>query len=168
MRAGRALPPASPAAGIAVSLAGLGFVALGLWARRDVKLTLAQERIVSTLDAEHPAAPVTNAARARSMAEVIRRNTIEATRGRTYAEVDPYVDAEGTPTADAALAATDAATGQPLENPDHALWIQSTALRTGLIQAYMAFRIAELTIAVGASFFAVGVGLVGLRRASGR
>jgi len=140
------------AARVAVGLAGLGFVGVGLWARRDVRRALAQERIVSTSEATPPNAPVTNAKGARSMAEVIRRNTIGATGGRTYAEIDPYVDAGGNPTADAARAVKDERTGQPAENPDHDLWIQSTTLQTALMQAYMAFRLSELTVALGASF----------------
>ena len=107
---------------------------------------------------------VTNASRARAMAEFIRRNTLEATGGRTYAQVAAYVDAEGRPTADAERAVKDERTGQPLENPDHDLWIQSTTLQTALTQAYLAFRLAELTIALGASFALVGIGLVAAAR----
>jgi hypothetical protein len=98
------------------------------------------------------------------MAELIRRNTVEATGGRTYAEIDPYVDEAGNTTPDAERAAKDERTGEPIENPDHALWIQSTTLQTALMQAYMAFRLSELTVAVGASFVGIGVGLAAMSR----
>lgn len=149
----------APAAGVAVGLAGMGFVGVGLWARREARQALARERIVSAADARPPNARVTTGAAARSMAEVIRRNTIEATGGRTYAEIEPYVDPEGNPTSEGTRAMKDERTGQSIENPSHRLWIESTTLQTALIQAYVAFRLAELTVALGLSFVAVGVGL---------
>jgi hypothetical protein len=155
--------------GLAVGMAGLGFIGVGLWARRDVRRALAQERIVGPADGGRPAAPVTDASGARAMAEFIRRNTVGAAGGRTYAETEPYVDAGGKPTPDRGLAAKDERTGQPVENPDHALWIQSTALQTALMQAYVALRLAELTVALGASFAAAGAGIAAAgRRSSAR
>ena len=145
-------------------MAGAGFVAAGLWARREVRLALARERIVSVPEAGRPSAPVTTGAAARSLAEVIRKNTVEATGGLTYAEVDPYIDAEGNSTADSARAANDERSGQPLENPDHDLWVQSTTLQVALMQAYVASRLAELTVALGASLVTVGVGLAAAGR----
>ena len=99
---------------------------------------------------------------------MIRRNTLAATGGRTYAEIPAYVDPEGEPTSDAARAAKDPLTGQPLENPEHDLWVQSTTLQTALMQAYVAFRLSELTVAIGAGFAASGLGLAaaGRRRQS--
>lgn len=99
------------------------------------------------------------------MAEVIRQNTVAATGGRTYAEVDPYLDVQGAPTQDAGRAATDERTGGRLENPEHAVWVQSTVLQAALLQAYMAFRVAELTVALGGAFVLAGAGLVTLARA---
>jgi hypothetical protein len=153
----RRLLPA--AAGAAVGAAGLGFAAVGLWARRDVRRALAQERIVSAGDAKPPNELVATAAGARSMAEVVRANTLEATAGRTYAEIAPYVDSEGQPTFEASEAAKDERTGQPIESPEHALWVQSITLQSALVQAYMAFRIAELTVAIGMALAAAGAGL---------
>lgn len=147
-----------------VGLAGLGLVGAGMWARREIRLGLARERIVSTPDAEPPSAPVLSGEAARSMAEVIRSNTLKATGGRPYAETDAYVDEDGKPTPDAERALTDERTGQPVEHPDHALWIQSTTLQTALMQAYVALRLSELTIALGGAFVAVGLGLAAAGR----
>ena len=149
--------------GVAVAAAGLSLVAVGAWARREVARTLARERIVSTSDAKPPSAPVRSAAGARSLAEVIRARTIAATGGRTYAETDPYVAADGSTTPDAALALIDERTGAPVENPNHALWVQSTTLQTALTQAYVSFRLASLTMALGGALFAAGLGLASVR-----
>jgi hypothetical protein len=151
------------AAGFAVGLAGLVFVGTGLWGRREVRQALVRERIVHPVLPEGRAA-VTSAGRARSLAEFIRQSTIEATAGRTYADLEPYLDASGAPTADAAEAAKDERTGQPLANPDASLWTQSTTFQTALMQAYMAFRVSESTIALGAALVATGVGLVAAGR----
>ena len=147
------------ASGLAVGLAGLGLVGVGTWARREVRSTLARERIVTTPDATPPSAPVTSGAAARSMAEVIRRRTVEATGGRTYAETELFVARDGGPTSNAEIALRDERTGEPVENPDHALWLQSMTLQTALMQAYMASRLAVLTVAVGGAFVAVGTAL---------
>jgi hypothetical protein len=150
--------------GVSTLAAGLGLIGVGLWARRDVRHGLERERITSTPDATPPSSPVTDATAARSMAEVIRDNTLSATGGKTYGETAPYVDADGQPTDDRALAARDGRTGQPLESPHHALWIQSTALQTALMQAYLAQRLAELTIGLGVVFVGVGGGLAAAAR----
>ena len=145
--------------GGAVAVGGLGLMGAGLWARRDVTRTLARERI-SPVESGSEGGFVSSGAEARSLAEFIRRNTLEATGGRTYAEVDAYLDADGHPTSDAAQAAKDPVTAAPVENPDHALWIQSTTLQAALIQAYTGFRLAELTVALGGAFAATGLGIV--------
>jgi hypothetical protein len=152
------------AAGVGVGLAGIGLIGVGVWARREVQTALARERIVSTSDASPPNAPVVSGTAARSMAEVVRSHTLEATGGRTYAETDTYVDAEGKGTSDAEAAVRDERTGEPVEHPDHALWVQSTTLQTALMQAYMGERLADLTMALGAGFVAVGAGLVAAAR----
>lgn len=151
--------PVATASGIVVGFAGLGFVGVGLWARREVQRVLSRERIVSTSDAKPPNAPVRTAAAARSMAEVIRRRTLSATGGRTYAETDEFVDGEGNTTSDAAFALIDQRTGQPLENPEHALWVQSTTLQTALTQAYLSARLADLTVGLGVALVAAGAGI---------
>jgi hypothetical protein len=147
------------AAGLSTLAAGIGLVGVGLWARADVRRALARERIISTGASEPPNAPVTSGPAARSLAEVIRENTLSAAGGLTYGETPAYVDAEGTPTDDKSLAATEVSTGEPVESPHHALWIQSTALQTALMQAYLAQRLAELTAGLGVVFVGIGAGL---------
>ncbi|HEX6724656.1 MAG TPA: hypothetical protein VF073_05375 [Gaiella sp.] len=146
-------------AGVSTIAAGVGLVGLGLWARRDVRRGLARERIVAPSDA-----PVVDAAAARSLAETIREATLSSTGGATYGQTPGYVDGEGRPTADRALAATDTLTGAPVENPDVALWVKSTALQTALMQAYLAQRVAELTAGLGVVLVGVGAGLAAVPR----
>jgi hypothetical protein len=153
--------------GIGTVLAGAGLVTAGLWARREVRTNLARERIVSPSDTEAASAPVTCGTSARALAEVIRRSTLEATGGRTYSETELYLDAAGEPTSDRDRAQLDERTGLPVENPQHTLWLRSTTLQTALMQAYMAARIADLTIGLGVALLAAGAGVTasaGLRR----
>lgn len=158
------LSPRSAAAlgrwsGIGTILAGAGLVSVGLWARREVRTTLARERIMSSSDRGAESVPVTGGTAARSLAEVIRRSTLESTGGRTYPETEPYLDSDGKPTPDRSRAVVDERTGEPVENPEHALWLQATTLQTALMQAYMGSRIAELTIGLGAALVAAGTGI---------
>jgi hypothetical protein len=172
MRGGQPAPLASspmathgdrsaPAAvgGAVVCLVGLGLVGVGLWARRDVTRTLVRERIVFGPGGK----PVVSAAAARSLAESIRESTLETTGGRTYSETPAYVGADGVPTSDTSLAAREDGTGRPVENPHVALWLQATTLQTALMQAYLAYRLAELTTGLGASLAIVGAGLAARR-----
>jgi hypothetical protein len=149
--------PAVTGAGVAVG--GLGLVAAGLAARRDVARTLARERITGP-----GGKPVTSAAAARSLAEAIRTSTLESTDGRTYSETETYLGPDGQPTSDQASALVDERTGQPVENPDVKLWLQATTLQTALMQAFLAFRLSELTAGLGAAFVAVGAGLAARSR----
>ena len=155
------------ALGACVGLSGVGFALVGLWARREVRRALAEEHIVMPAEAGSAAACVTTGAAARSMAELIRKNTLEATAGRTYSEIPAYVDEEGGPTSEVERAIRDERTGGPLEHPDHELWIQSTTLQTALTQAFIASRLAELTVALGTTFAAVGIGLAATGRRAG-
>ena len=148
------------AAGAVVSLVGAGFVGLGLWGLRETRSALTRERI----EGPDGIGRVCTAGGARAMAEFIRQSTLAATAGRTYSQTAPYVDAAGAPTASREAAAKDARTGQPLESPEHDLWIQSTTLQAALMQAYMAFRVAESTIAVGSAFVVAGIGLIAASR----
>ena len=73
---------ATRASGITVALAGIAFVTTGFWARREVRTTLARERIVED------SSPVKSGPAARSLSESIRRSALDAAGGRTYAETD--------------------------------------------------------------------------------
>ena len=158
----RSIVPAE--AGTAVSLAGLGLVG-AVWARREAERALSRERITGTTDMRPPGAPVRSAGSARCLAEVIRSRTLAASGGRTYAETDEFLAADGGTMSDAALALVAADTGQPVHNPEYELWVTSTTLQTALAQAYLAFRLADLTAAIGAALAVAGVGIAASARA---
>src|SRR5262245_44284181 len=145
--------------GAVLGLGGLAFLAVGLWARRTVAQTLARERIVDPGSNGRPSAPVTSGGAARALTETIRSSALAAAGGRTYAETEASLAADGEPTSDADSALKDERTGVPVENPKHALWLQATTLETALLQAYLAFRLADLTIALGGVLTVAGVGL---------
>jgi hypothetical protein len=129
-----------------------------------VRRALAQERITGTGDMRPPNAPVTSAPAARALAEVIRRQTVRATGGRTYSETDQFLSREGGCTSDPSVALTDDRTGRPVTNPDYELWIRSTTLQSALMQAYLAFRLADLTTALGGALLAAGAGVAAAAR----
>jgi uncharacterized protein (DUF2236 family) len=152
---------ASAVAGVGLVFLGSGFVGAGVWAHREVRRGLARERITAP---GSNGKVVSGASAARSLAEVIRHATLESTGGRTYAETEEYVGADGSTTTDAEHALRDATTGQPVRNPDVDLWVRATALQTALMQAYLAFRLADLMMGVGASFVVAGSALAAAER----
>lgn len=102
----------------------------------------ARREVRATLGRERivsAATPVRTGTAARSLAESIRSSALDSADGKTYAETD---------------------SGSPAQ----ALWLQATTLQTALMQAYMASRLAELTIGLGAAFVAVGAGLAAASR----
>jgi hypothetical protein len=119
------------AGGAMIALTGLGFIAAGVWGRREVRASLARERIANVAGQE----TVTTGTAARALAETIRSSTLSATGGHTYAEIE-----------------TDG-------SPDQVLWLQSMTLQTALMQAYMGTKVAELTAALGLVFVGLGAGL---------
>ena len=150
--------------GMGVVLTGVGLAGLGLWARRDVRCALERERITAPAGVGRGRGSVASASAARALAEAIHAQTLESTDGRTYAETDEYLAADGSTTSDAAQAVHDDTTGQPLRNPEVDRWIRSTALQTALMQAYLAFRLADLMVAIGGSLVLAGTGIAAVAR----
>lgn len=114
----------------AVSLTGVGLIAAGVWGHREVQAALTRERVVDPTSSR----PVRDGAAARALAERIRLSTLDATGGRTYAESRP-------------------------DSEEQTLWLQATTLQTALMNAYMASRVALLTVGLGVAFVLTGAGL---------
>jgi len=148
---------------VGVGAVGIVLLGIGAWARRDVARALDRERIVLPLAEGAAPSPVRSAGAARAVAELIRQRTLESSGGRTYAETDPYLAADGT-TSEETSALTDERTGHALANPDYELWIRSTTLQTALVQAYLAFRLADLSALLGGALVAAGAGIASARR----
>jgi hypothetical protein len=90
----------------------------------------------------------------------MRKHTLEATGGQTYAQMGRFLDANGKPTSDEAKAAKDPKTGQPVENGLRNMWVTSTALSTALNTAYFAESVATFAIVMGIALLLTGVGFL--------
>jgi hypothetical protein len=157
------------AASIVLIAFGIGSVVVGYQGRDQVRTELAREQIVGTDDSTIAGQKVDTGSEAQAFAKVIRKHTLEATGGQTYAEMGRFLDKAGKPTSDEKLAATDPKSGKPVDNPLRNLWVTETALTTALNTAYFAESVSMFVIVVGSALLLVGVGflvltLMALRR----
>ena len=151
-------------AGIAASVIliafGIGSIVIGFDGRDRVRSDLAREQIVGTEDSTIPGQLVDTGSEAQAFADVMRKHTLEATGGQTYAEMDRFLDENGKPTSDEANAAKDPKTGQPVENGLRNMWINETALSTALNTAYFAESVATFAIVMGIALLLTGIGFL--------
>ena len=157
------------AASIVLIAFGIGAVVIGIDGRDQVRSDLAREQIVGTPDSSIPGQKVDTGSEAQAFAKVMRKHTLEATGGKTYAQMPRYLDASGKGTNDEKAAAIDPKTQKPVSNPARQIWVTETALTTALNTAYFAENVAMFAIVVGVALMLVGVGflvflLVALRR----
>jgi len=148
------------AASIILIALGIGAMAIGVAGRDTVRSDLAREQIVGTPDSAIPGQKVDTGDEAKDFAAVMRKHTLEATGGQTYAQMGRFLDESGKPTSDEKSAAIDAESGQPIENPARNIWISSTAFQTALNTAYFAESVATFVIAMGAAMLLVGIGFL--------
>jgi hypothetical protein len=169
------------AAGIVLVLFGVAAIYMGASGRSTVRDNLRQERIVGTPDmtpaaiaAEAKAAglrdvslpscsvagkTIGSGAQARCFATYMRIHALEASGGLTYAQMPRYATKDGKGTNDPA-AATKTPTGQPLDNPTRAVWVNETALSTALNVSYMADQLALFGVVVGIALLLSGIGFI--------
>ena len=136
---------------------GAGALYMGLDGRDRVRDDLAREQIVGTPDSSIPGQRVDTGSEAQAFAAVIRKHTLEATGGQTYAQMGRFLDEQGNPTSDEAAAAKDPKTGEPVENGLRNMWINSTALSTALNTAYFAESVATFAIVMGVAQLLTGI-----------
>ena len=159
---------------------GVAAVYMGFDGRSTVHSSLKQEQIVGSPDmtpaaiakeakaAGLPASVdlptcsvagklVSDGATARCFAQYMRIHALEATGGQTYAQMPRFATADGKGTNDAA-AAQKGPSGQPVDNPKRAVWINETALATALNTGYMADQLALFGIVVGFALLLSGIG----------
>ncbi len=139
---------------------GAGAIYTGIDGRARVGNDLAREKIVGTPDSTIPGQLVDNGAEAQAFANVIRKHTLEATGGKTYAEMPRFLDANGKGTNDESAAAKDPKTGAPVANGARDLWVTSTALQTALQTAYFAEGVATFAIVMGVALLLSGIGFL--------
>src|SRR3954447_14847486 len=149
-------------AGIAASIVliafGIGAVYMGIDGRGYVRDNLAAEKIVGTEDSTIPGQKVDTGSEAQAFADVMRKHTLEATKGQTYAQMGRFLDANGKPTNDEKSAAIDPKTKQPVENGLRNMWVNETALTTALNTAYFAESVATFAIVMGIALLLAGIG----------
>jgi hypothetical protein len=118
---------------VALIVTGVVMLTVGLDSKTQVTDQLAAEQIITPDDATIPGVPVNSAATAKAQADIIQHHVLESTGGKTYAQLDR-------------------------EDPARATYLNAVTLRTSLMSAYMAFKIADLVTGLGALFLALGLG----------
>jgi hypothetical protein len=147
------------AASVILIAFGIGSVVTGLNGRDRVRDDLKREQIVGTPDSTIPNKLVDSGSKAEAFAKVMRKHTLEATGGKTYAELPRYATTDGKGTNDENAAAKDAK-GRPIDNPLRDLWVQETALTTALNTAYFAESVATFAIVMGVGLLLAGIGFL--------
>ncbi len=139
---------------------GIGCIVTGFSGRDRVRDELARENIVGTPDSSIPGELVDTGSEAQAFADVMRKHTLEATGGDTYADMPRFVDDQGKPVEEEDQAATNPESGEPMENPLRQLWVTETALATALNTAYFAESVASFAIIMGVALLLTGVGFL--------
>jgi hypothetical protein len=146
------------AASIVLIAFGIGAVYMGIDGRSMVRSDIAREQIVGTDDSTIAGQKVDTGSEAKEFAAVIRKHTLEATGGQTYAQMGRFIGKDGKPTSDENAAAIDTETGKPVENGLRNMWINATALSTALNTAYFAEQVATFAIVMGIALLLAGLG----------
>ena len=148
------------AASIVLIAFGAGTIYTSFNGRDQVRSDLAREQIVGTPDSTIPNQLVDTGSEAQAFAKVMRKHTMEATGGLTYAQMPRYLDANGKGTNDVKAAATDPKSGEPVANPARNIWVTETALTTALNTAYFAESVATFAIVMGFALLLSGIGFL--------
>jgi hypothetical protein len=169
-------------AGALLVVFAIGAIAIGVAGRHEVRQNIAREAIVGSPDMT-PSGIKTEAAKAglknislptcnvagkaintgdeaKCFASYMRIHTLEATGGLTYAQMGRFLDKNGKQTNDAAAAAIDPKTKQPVENAARNIWVTETALTTALNTSFFAERVALFSIVVGIALLLTGIGFL--------
>jgi hypothetical protein len=147
-------------ASVVLIVFGAGSIVVGYNGRDRVHNDLAREQIVGTPDSSIPNQLVDNGSKAEAFAKVMRKHTLEATGGQTYAQMPRYMGKDGKPTNDEKAAAVDPKSGKPVENPLRNLWVTETALTTALHSSYFAESVATFAIVMGIALMITGAGFL--------
>jgi hypothetical protein len=148
------------AASVILVAFGAGTIVVGANGIDRVHSDLAREQIVGTPDSSIPNQLVNNGSKAEAFAKVMRKHTLEATGGKTYAQMPRYVGKNGQPTNNEKAAAVDPKSGKPVDNPARNLWVTETALTTALHSSYFAESVATFAIVMGVALMLTGGGFL--------
>jgi hypothetical protein len=168
-------------AGLVLIAFGVGAVVIGLAGRNEVNASVKREQIVGSPDMKpsliavaaksaglHVALPtcdvagkaITNGGDAKCFASYMRIHALEATGGKTYAQMPQYATVDGRGTSDPTKAVTDPKTGGPQSNPARQIWISETALGTALNTSFFASSVGMFAIVMGAALLLIGGGFI--------
>jgi hypothetical protein len=162
---------------------GVGAIVMGAAGHREVGTTLQREQIVGTADMTPTLIraaikesglkgvegvptcsvanlPIDSGSRAKCFASYMRIHALEATGGKTYAQMPQYLDASGTPTEDKSAAAKDPKTGGPVANAARNVWVTETGLSTALNTSFFAQQVALFSIVMGIALLLTGTGFL--------
>ena len=79
----------------------------------------------------------------------MRKHTLEATGGKTYAQMPRFATADGKGSERREGGAEEPEDGAPVDNPARGIWVTETALTTALNTAYFAESTATFVIVMG-------------------
>ena len=172
-------------AGVAASVVmigiGIGSIVVGASGRSDVQDKIQDEQIVGTpdmnpddtraavqeagIETEIPDCTAADEAvddgdTAKCFAEYMRVHALEATGGKTYAEMPRFIGKDGKPTAEESEAAIDPKSGEPVSNPERDIWVTETSLSTALNTSYFAEQVATFSIVMGICLLLAGIGFL--------
>jgi hypothetical protein len=151
-------------AGIAASVIliafGIGSTYMGFDGRSEVRGNIAREQIVGTPDMAASVAnkPVKTGSQAKAFADGIRKHTLAATGGQTYAQMDRFLAPGGGTTNDESAGLI--RDGEPVANPAREIWVTSTALSTALNTSFFAENVANFAIVMGVAMLLIGIGFL--------
>lgn len=148
------------AASVMLIAVGAGSMYAGVNGRDQVRTELAREHIVGTPDSTIPGQKVDTGTEAQAFADVMRKHTLAATGGQSYADMDRFMGKNGKSTGDEKLAAVDPKSGKPVDNPLRNMWVTETALTTALNTAFFAESVSTFVIVIGLALLFSGIGFL--------
>lgn len=168
------------AAAVVLIAFGIASIVMGVNGRDTVRSNLGNELIVGTPDmtpkaiaAEAKAAGLKGVAlptksvagntidtgsEARAFAQYMRIHALEATGGKTYAQMPRFATADGKGTNDEKAALKDPKTGRTVDNAARNIWVTETALSTALNTSFFAENVALFSIVMGVALLLTGIG----------
>jgi hypothetical protein len=169
-------------AGLVLIVFGVGAIVIGIAGRHEVSTNVKREQIVGTPDmtpsliaqkvkesglqdvtlptCDIAGKAVTNGTEAKCFASYMRIHALEATGGKTYAEMPQFATTDGKGTDDPTQAVINAESGQPESNMARQIWINETALSTALNTSFFAASVGLFAIVMGAALLLTGIGFI--------
>jgi len=146
------------AASIILIVFGIGSIYTGYDGRDRVRDDLAKEQIVGTPDSTIANQKVDTGKEAQAFAAVTRKHTLEATGGKTYAQLPRAVTKDGGKPVPDEQAEAALQSGEAINNPLRELWLNQISLSTALNTAYFAESVSLFAMVMGFALLLTGVG----------